>query len=132
MRLAQYERKGDDEQLITEIIVNVQDPAAPIFETPCRGEGSHDTRRVITRLGEVVYHGAAAIDEKLVSVGAVEIDVGHVQHPSNTASPRRWLPREPVPWPHQFAKLSPLAAGSRRQGLSADPQSHYRSWFLLR
>jgi hypothetical protein len=32
MRLAEHESEGDDEQLITEVVVDVQDPAAPIFE----------------------------------------------------------------------------------------------------
>jgi hypothetical protein len=32
MRLAEHKREGDHEQLTTEIIVHVQDPAAPIFE----------------------------------------------------------------------------------------------------
>src|SRR5580692_743951 len=41
--------------------IDVQDPAPPIFEVTRHGEGPHDTGRVITRLSEVIYHGAAAI-----------------------------------------------------------------------
>jgi len=32
MRLPEHKSEGDDEELITEIVVDVQDPAAPIFE----------------------------------------------------------------------------------------------------
>src|ERR1700721_1723092 len=32
-------------------------------------------------------------------------------------------------WPHQHARLSQIAAGSRRQAPYADPQSPGRSWF---
>jgi hypothetical protein len=78
MRLAEHKSEGDDEQLITEVVVDVHDPAAPIFEAPSHSEGSHDTR-----FSEVVYHGAAAIDQNLVTAKAVEMRVGHVQPPSN-------------------------------------------------
>jgi hypothetical protein len=61
MRLAEHKSEGDDEELITEIVVDVQGPAAPIFGAARHGDGSHDTGRLITRLSEVVYHGAAAI-----------------------------------------------------------------------
>jgi len=84
--LAEHECEGHDEQLITEVVVDVQDPTAPIFEVARYGEGSHDTGRVVTRFSEVVYHGAATIDQNLVPGRAVEIDVGHVQPPSNEAS----------------------------------------------
>jgi hypothetical protein len=73
MRLAEHESEGDNEELLTEVVVDVQDPAPPIFEATRHGEGSHDTGRVITRLSEVIYHGAAAIDQDLLRVGAMEI-----------------------------------------------------------
>jgi hypothetical protein len=38
---------------------------------------------MIARLSEVVHHGAATIDENLLRVGTVEIDLGHIQPPSN-------------------------------------------------
>jgi hypothetical protein len=79
MRLAEHESEGDNEELITEVVVDVQEPAAQIFEGARHGEGSHDTGCVITRLSEVVYHGAAAIDQNFVRVGgAVEIHLSHV------------------------------------------------------
>ena len=86
MGFAEHECKGDDEQLITDVIVDLHDPAAPIFEAPRHSEGSHDTRCMITRLNEVVYHGAAALDQNLVPARAVEIHAGLVQPPSNDAS----------------------------------------------
>ena len=57
MRLAEHEGEGDNKELFTEVVVDVQDPAAPIFEATRHGEGSHDTGRAITRLSEIVYHG---------------------------------------------------------------------------
>src|SRR5262245_26135712 len=87
IRLAEYKNEGDDEELITEIIVDMQDPAAPVFETACRREGPHDTCRVIARLSEIVDDRATAIDQNLpFSVGAVEIHVSHAPLPSNDAS----------------------------------------------
>jgi hypothetical protein len=86
MGLAEHECEGDDGQLITDVIVDLHDPAAPIFEAPRHGGASHDTGCMITRLNEVVYHGAAAIDQNLVPARAVEIHVGLVQPPSNNAS----------------------------------------------
>jgi hypothetical protein len=50
MRLPEHESEGDNEELITEIVVDVQDPAAPIFEAARLNKGSHDTGRVITLL----------------------------------------------------------------------------------
>jgi hypothetical protein len=50
MRLPEHESEGDDKELITEIVVDVQDPAAPIFEAPRLDKGSHDTGRVIALL----------------------------------------------------------------------------------
>jgi hypothetical protein len=83
MRLAKHESEGDHEELITKIVVDVQDPAAPVFEAARRSKGSHDTGRLITRLSEVIYYGAAAIDQNRLRVGAVKIDLGHVLSPTN-------------------------------------------------
>jgi hypothetical protein len=41
MRLAGHESEGDNEELITDIVVDVQDPTAPIFEAARLGRGSH-------------------------------------------------------------------------------------------
>jgi|SRR6516164_1601856 len=83
MRVAENECEGDYEELIAQVVADVQNPVTPIFETARLGEGLHDLGRVITRLSEVVDHGAAAIDENLLRVGAVEIHLGHVQPRSN-------------------------------------------------
>jgi len=85
MGLAEHECERDDKQLITEVVVDVQDPAATIFDVARHAEGSRDTGRVFTRFCEVVYYGAAAIDQNLVPDRAVEIHVGHVQPLSNDA-----------------------------------------------
>jgi hypothetical protein len=84
MRLPKHEGDGDREGLIAKIVVDVQDPAAaPVFEAARRGKGSHDTGRLVTRLSEVIYYGAAAIDQNRLRVGAVKIDLGHVLSPTN-------------------------------------------------
>src|SRR3989440_10203801 len=83
IRLAEHESKGHNEELIVLIVADMHDPVTPILETEFVGEGLHDTGRVIARLSEVVHHGAAAICENLLRVGAVEIDLGHVQPRSN-------------------------------------------------
>jgi hypothetical protein len=97
MRLAEHENERDNEELIAEVVVDVQDPAAPIFVAARLSEGSHDTGRVITRLSEVVDHGAAAIDQNLLRVGAVKIDLGHVQPPSNGTGSKE-CQRRRFPW----------------------------------
>jgi hypothetical protein len=83
MRLAEHEVKGDNKDLITLVIANVQDPVTPVFEAALVGEGLHDAGCMIACLGKIVYCGAATVDENLLCVGAVEIDLGHVQPPSN-------------------------------------------------
>ena len=40
----------------SEIVVDVQDPAAPIFEAARLDKGSHDKGRVITCFREVFYN----------------------------------------------------------------------------
>jgi hypothetical protein len=99
MRLAEHEGERHDEELITEIIVDVQDPVAPILEAARLDEGSHDRGRVITRFGEVIYRRTASIDQHLPRIGAVKIQLGHRQ----PASPghkdvvvARTLDRRPV------------------------------------
>ena len=56
MRLPEHESEGGNEELITEIVVDVQDPAAPIFEAARLIENSHDKGRVITCFREVFYY----------------------------------------------------------------------------
>jgi hypothetical protein len=82
MRLAKYESEGNDEELLTKAVVDVQDPAAPIFEAARHCQRSHDAGSVITRLDEIAYNGAAAVNETLPGVGAVKIHLGHIRLPS--------------------------------------------------
>jgi hypothetical protein len=83
IRLAEYEREGHNEKLVALIVADVQDPVAPILEAALVGEGLHDTGRMIARLNEIIHYGAAVVDEYLGRVGAVEIDLSHIQPPSN-------------------------------------------------
>src|SRR5215475_8656474 len=95
MGLAENESKGHNEELIALIVADMQDPVAPILEAALVGERLHDTGRVIARLGKTVHHGAAAIDENLLCVGAVEIYLGHVQPQSDEMGAmrsQRWVP----------------------------------------
>src|SRR6266481_8448834 len=127
MRLAEHESEGDNEELFTEVVVDVQDPAAPIFQATRHGEGSHDTGRVITRLSEVIYRGAAAIDQDLFRVGAVEIHLGHVRPPSKRDGWQRDVGAAGV--------LDETARGEKRcrcEDLEPDPGRHQRKEDHLR
>jgi hypothetical protein len=83
MRLAEHESKGHNEELITLIVTDMQDPVTPIIEAALVGEGLHDPGCLIARLNEIVHHGAAVIDEYLPRIGAIEIYLGHFQPPSD-------------------------------------------------
>ena len=48
MRLAEHKSEGDNEEFFAEVVVDVQDPIAPIFGTARCSEGSYDLGRVIT------------------------------------------------------------------------------------
>jgi hypothetical protein len=76
MRLPEHESEGDNEELITEIVVDVQDAAAPIFEAARLDKGSHDTGRVITCFREVVYYSAVAINQSFLQVRALKMTRG--------------------------------------------------------
>jgi hypothetical protein len=86
-RLAEHANEGHNEELIALVVAGMQDPVTPIFEAALAGKELHDAGRVIARLSKIVDHGAAAIDENLLRVRAVEIYLGHVQPPSNATVP---------------------------------------------
>ncbi|OKO85337.1 hypothetical protein AC630_06185 [Bradyrhizobium sp. AS23.2] len=73
MRFAKHESEGDNEELIALVVADMQDPVTPILGTAPMDEGLHDTCRMIAGLSKIVHHGAAAIDENLLRVRAVEI-----------------------------------------------------------
>ena len=75
IRFTEDESKRKDEDLYANVVFDAQDPTAPIFETSCRRQGANDGGGAITGFCEVVYHGAAAIDQDFVCVGAVEINL---------------------------------------------------------
>src|SRR6516164_6365229 len=81
--IAEHEGEGHHEELIALIVADMQDPVAPILEAELVVEGLDHTGRMIARLSKIVHHGAAAIDKNLLRIGTVEIDLGHVQLPSN-------------------------------------------------
>jgi hypothetical protein len=83
MRLTEHESEGHNEELVALIVADMQHPIAAILKAALIGERFHDAGRVIARLSEVIHHGTPAIDKNLPCVGAVEIDLGHVQPPSN-------------------------------------------------
>jgi hypothetical protein len=86
--LAEHEGEGHDEELIALIVADMQDPVAPILKAELVGEGLHHTGRMIARLSKIVHRGAAVVDEHLLRIGAVKIDLRHVQPPSNGAGSR--------------------------------------------
>jgi hypothetical protein len=79
--LAEHESEGNDEELIALVVTDMQNPVTPIREAALASEGLHDTRRMIPCLGKVVHDDAVIIDENLLRVGAVEIDLSHVEPP---------------------------------------------------
>lgn len=80
-RLAEHEAEGHDEELVTLIVADMQDPVTPILKVALAHERLHDAVCVIARLDKIVHHGAAVIDEDLPGVGAVKIHLGHVVPP---------------------------------------------------
>src|SRR6516165_12307960 len=79
--------------------------------------------RVIARLSRIVDHGAAAIDENLLRVRAVEIYLGHVQPPSNATVPHDAMrPLPPSRTPRTLAQ-NPRCAPSATPGLSTTTSS---------
>jgi hypothetical protein len=81
VRLTEHESERNNEKFVAEIIVDVQDPVAPILEAPCLDETPDDAGGVIARFGEVIYRGTATINQHLLRVGAMEIELGHVRPP---------------------------------------------------
>jgi hypothetical protein len=82
MRLIKYEGERDYEELIALVVADMQDPITPIIEAALAGERFHDARRMIPRLCEIIHYGTAIVDENLLRVGAMEIDLCHLQPPS--------------------------------------------------
>ncbi|WP_446680536.1 hypothetical protein [Bradyrhizobium erythrophlei] len=83
MRLSENESEGNNEELVAEVVADVQNPVTPSLVTARLGEGLHELGGMIPRLGKIIHHGAAAIDENLIRVGAMEINLGHVRPPLN-------------------------------------------------
>jgi AraC-like DNA-binding protein len=79
IRLAEHKSEGDDKQLLTEVVADVQGPATPIFEATRSHEGAHDAGCVITRLGEVIHDRTATINQDLAGIGAMKKHLGHAQ-----------------------------------------------------
>jgi hypothetical protein len=82
MWLAEHESEWDNEELITEVVADVQDPGPPIFQAAYHRERPYDARRVVTRLRQVVNSDAAAISQDFLRARAVEVDLGHVHLPT--------------------------------------------------
>src|SRR5262245_53988686 len=80
VRLAERGSEGDDEDLLAEIVGDLQLPAAPVFGVGRRHHRMHQAQRMRAGFVEIAYRGAAAIDQDMFGVGAVEIDFGHVPH----------------------------------------------------
>jgi hypothetical protein len=80
LRLAERERKGHHEKLVTEVMADVQYLAAAIFQAVRQGERLHDTRRVVMRLSQVAHCGAEASSQNSLRIGAVKIDRVILRH----------------------------------------------------
>lgn len=115
MRLPENETEGNNEELVNEIVADVREPV------PANRWGSTSwpwiarLRCVITSLGEVAHHSAAAIDEYRFRVGAVERQWG-ILDPFNG---QLWTGTD------VGAQRSPRRNGLRRGAVSLeDPKPH--------
>ena len=75
IRFAEHESEGNYKELIALIVADMHDRVTPVLEAELVGEGLHDTGRMLARLSEIAHDGTPAIEEKLLRVGAVEIDL---------------------------------------------------------
>jgi hypothetical protein len=82
IRLAEYEREGNHENVDANIIADVQDSIPAMLCGVRHDEGPHNSCSVVTRLNEIVYSGAVLINQYPSVTGALEIDVGHILPPS--------------------------------------------------
>jgi hypothetical protein len=64
--LVEHENEGDNEEFITPLVTDMQDPVTPIIEATLTSIGFHDARRMIPRLSKIAHYGAAIIDENLL------------------------------------------------------------------
>src|SRR6516162_2618242 len=111
------------ELAIASVVTDMQDPVTPVLKAALAGEELHDAGRVIARLSRIVDHGAAAIDENLLRVRAVEIYLGHVQPPSNATVPHDAMrPLPPSRTPPTLAQNASCAP-SATPGLSTTTSS---------
>jgi hypothetical protein len=53
MRLAEQGCKGNDQDLFTEVVANVQDPASPVFRAGCCDERPYDKFGIVARFGQI-------------------------------------------------------------------------------
>src|SRR5271165_1175441 len=82
VRLSQHEHKRQDKEFVTEIVADVQDPAAPIFRAACHGQRPYNARCVVTRFCQALYSSTTSINQGALGVGAMEIDLSHVTPPA--------------------------------------------------
>src|SRR5215471_6518836 len=72
IRLAGNERERYNEELIALIVADMQHPVTPILEATLVGDRLHNAGRMIARVGKIVHHGAAVVEEHLPGVRAME------------------------------------------------------------
>src|SRR5947207_7105840 len=81
MRFAVHGRKGYGEDLVADIIADVKDPAAPIFQARRHDERPHHERGPLARPRQVADGGAASIDHYPLHAGAMEIKLSQCPPP---------------------------------------------------
>jgi hypothetical protein len=86
MRLSEHESEGHNEELLSLIVADMKNPVTPVLEATLVGKRVDNAGRVIACLSKVVHYGATVIDKHLFRIGAMEIDLRHVQPPSNSCS----------------------------------------------
>src|SRR6516225_9174569 len=87
MRFAKHGCKGNNKELVAEVVADMQDPGAPILGAARHGQRAHSASCVVPRFDQIADSGAASINQDSVRAGAVEIDVIHLQPPVKLCPP---------------------------------------------
>jgi hypothetical protein len=89
MQLAENGRKWHSEYLFTEIVADMQYPAAPVFGSGRHEQGSNYQGGLFMRFQQISDDCAASIDPGSVGIGTVKVDLSHVLPPEKSEARRK-------------------------------------------
>src|SRR6185312_613004 len=84
MRFAEQCCKRHVKDLITIIIGDVQDPAAPVFRARRHDQRSHGANGMLASVIKVIDRSATPVDQHTARIGEMKIDVRHVLPPQRS------------------------------------------------